>query len=182
MVAGALLRLLLFRMHPYFSGDALMYGELARNMLAHHVFGFTEGIVRPTLIRLPGYPLFLAACFLVFGKSNYLAVIWVQATIDLVSCLLLGGLSWRLQGRRAGVTAVWLAALCPFTANYSAVVLTEALSLFCVVLGFFRWSDGMRAGGAGRGELNGRLQPDVRYRLRCCCGPMRACWLRRSFR
>ncbi len=129
-----------------------MYGELAHNMLAHHVFGFSESTLRPTLIRLPGYPLFLATCFTLFGNANYVAVIWVQMGIDLVSCALLGSLAGRLWGRRAGVAALWLASLCPFTANYSVAPLTETLSLFCVTLGLFaleRWDAVWRTGRRG---------------------------------
>ncbi len=151
-MAGAILRLIFFHFRPHLSGDSLMYGELAHNMLEHHVFGFSENPLRPTLIRLPGYPLFLAACFSAFGDANYFAVILVQMAIDLASCVLLGRLAWRLGGRRAGLIALWLAALCPFTANYSVAPLTETLSLFCVVLGFFaleRWDAGWRTGKQG---------------------------------
>ena len=143
LLAGLLLRLIFLHFHPRFVGDALTYGDLAHNMLAHHVFGFTEGdAIRSTLIRLPGYPVFLAACFAVFGDANYLAVLWGQIAIDLVTCALLGVLAARVMGRRAGMAVVWLAALCPFTANYAAAALTETLSLFCVTLAFFaleRW-------------------------------------------
>jgi 4-amino-4-deoxy-L-arabinose transferase-like glycosyltransferase len=154
LVAGGILRLLFLHFHPHVLGDGLTYSDLAHNMVAHHIFGFTGNIIRPTLIRLPGYPLFLAACFVVFGNANYLAVIWVQMAIDLASCALLGVLAWRLAGRRAGLITVWLAALCPFTANYSVAVLTEPLSIFCVVLGFFsleRWDAHWRAGQRGLG-------------------------------
>jgi 4-amino-4-deoxy-L-arabinose transferase-like glycosyltransferase len=152
--AAALLCGLMLHVHPRFVGDTLVYGDLAHNMLAHHVFGFTEDRIRPTLIRLPGYPLFLAACFVVFGDANYLAVVWVQVGIDLMSCALLGLLAGRLMGRRAGLAALLLAALCPFTANYAAAALTETLSLFCVALAFFgleRWVSRWRDGGRGLG-------------------------------
>jgi hypothetical protein len=154
IVAGAVLRLVLFHFRPQLSNDGLMYGELAHNMVAHHIFGFTENIIRPTLIRLPGYPLFLAACFAVFGNAHYLAVLWVQMAVDLGSCALLGMLGSRLGGRRVGLATVWLAALCPFTANYSVALLTETLSLFCVVLGFFsleRWDARWRMERLGLG-------------------------------
>ena len=149
LAAGAVLRLVLFHFRPHLSGDAQMYGELAHNILAHHVFGFSENAIRSTLIRLPGYPFFLAACFVIFGKANYLAVLWVQMGIDLVGCYLLGVLACRLSGKRAGLFALWLAALCPFTANYSVAVLAETLSVFCVILGFIsleRWDAGWRSG------------------------------------
>ena len=135
--AGLLLRGLFVLNHPRWGGDTLVYGNLAENMLTHHVFGFSEQTIRPTLIRLPGYPAFLAACFVLFGHANYLAVVWIQALIDLVGGVLLGILAARLMGRRAGLATLWLAALCPFTANYVAAALTETLSIFCVVLALF---------------------------------------------
>jgi hypothetical protein len=154
LIAGAMLRLLFFHIRPEVTGDALMYGSLAHNMVAHHIYGFTQNVLQPTLIRLPGYPLFLAACFAVFGNANYLAVIWIQMAIDLAGCALLGVLASRLAGRRAGLVAVWGAALCPFTANYSVIAIAETLSIFCVVLAFVafeRWNAQWRAGGRGLG-------------------------------
>ena len=152
LLAGALLRGLFLYWHPLYAGDALTYGDLAHNMLAHHIFGFSDNAIRPTLIRLPGYPAFLALCFLLFGAGNYLSVLWVQAAVDLFSCFLLGTLAGRLMGRRAGLAALWLAALCSFTANYTAAALTETLSIFCVVLAFFaleRWMALQSVGGNG---------------------------------
>lgn len=149
-MAGALLRLLFFHLRPAVAGDALMYGDLAHTMVAHHVYGFSATVIQPTLIRLPGYPLFLAACFAVFGSAKYGAVVAVQMVVDLAGCALLGMLAERLAGKRAGLTAVWLAALCPFTANYSVVVLAETLSVFCVVVALLaleRWVELVRAWG-----------------------------------
>jgi hypothetical protein len=171
LVAGALLRLVFVYLRPTVAGDALMYGDLAHNMVAHHVYGFSATVIQPTLIRLPGYPLFLAACFAVFGAGNYGAVVVVQMLVDLAGCALLGMLAERLAGRRAGLAAIWLAALCPFTANYSVVVLAETLSVFCVVVALFsleRWQAQARVGsGMGwaavlGGALSGAvlLRPD----------------------
>jgi 4-amino-4-deoxy-L-arabinose transferase-like glycosyltransferase len=158
LVAGAVLRLCFLHLRPQVAGDALMYGDLAHNLLAHHIFGFSTRfsaqVVRPTLIRLPGYPLFLAACFAVFGTSNYLAVFLVQMAVDLAGCALLSGLAKRLAGKRAGLAVVWLAALCPFTANYTVVALAETLTVFCIAVAFFaleRWDARSRAGEASLG-------------------------------
>src|SRR5580658_856871 len=102
LLAGFVLRAFFVLHHARFGGDTLLYGDLAHNMLVHHIFGFTEDSgIRSTLIRLPGYPLFMAACFIFFGTGNYVAVLWVQILIDLVTCTLLGMLAGRLLGRRA---------------------------------------------------------------------------------
>jgi 4-amino-4-deoxy-L-arabinose transferase-like glycosyltransferase len=125
-------------------GDTLIYGSIAKNWLKLGIYGFTLGsaIPRPTLIRLPGYPLFLALCFLLFGFERYVAVIYVQCAIDLCTCLLISALAGRLFGRRPDKAALWLSALCPFTAIYAAAPLTETLTLFTIALTFYsleRW-------------------------------------------
>ncbi|HEV2576642.1 MAG TPA: glycosyltransferase family 39 protein [Acidobacteriaceae bacterium] len=153
VAVGFVVRALFLWRHPLFRGDALVYGELARHMIKEHVYGLIDaGVLKPTLIRLPGYPLFLAACFEVFGDANYLSVLWMQVLIDLASCGLIAGTAARIAGKRAGMWALWLAVLCPFTANYSVVVVPECVSIFCVALAFYglvRWVEGWRSGFAG---------------------------------
>jgi Dolichyl-phosphate-mannose-protein mannosyltransferase len=63
-------------------------------------------------------------------------VLYLQAIIDLGTCLLIASLAAQICGPRAARVALLLAALCPFTANYVAAPLTETLSIFCVALGF----------------------------------------------
>ena len=149
LLAGLGLRLWFMRFHAHIEGDSLVYGDIAGNMLRHHVYGFTEpGHVRPTLIRLPGYPALMAACFAVAGIGHYGSVIWLQILIDLASCLLLAGLAQNLMGPTAGMCALWLGVLCPFTANYTAAPLTEIPAVFCVTLTFYsleRWWAAWRA-------------------------------------
>ena len=152
IAVGFVLRALFVWRHPLFTGDALVYGELAHHLIKEHVYGLIDGgVLRPTLIRLPGYPLFLAGCFKVFGDANYVAVLWVQVVVDLATCLLLAATAARIAGRRAGMWVLWFAVLCPFTANYTAVVVAECLSIFCVALVFFaleRWVTAWRKGAA----------------------------------
>jgi len=138
IAAGAALRLWFIHAYPEVEGDPLIYGDIAKNWLQHGVYGLTtdQGI-HPTLIRLPGYPLFLAICFTLFGMEHYHAVMFAQTAIDLGSCLLIAALVRRIWSSRGSMVALWLAALCPFTANYAATPLAETLSIFCVALGFY---------------------------------------------
>jgi hypothetical protein len=142
LAAGAALRLWLIRAHPQVQGDSLVYGDIATNWLTHGIYGHSVGhpsgitTIEPTLVRLPGYPAFLALCFALFGVANYQAVLYFQALIDLLTCLLISGLAGKICGSRAAQIALLLAALCPFTASYVASPLTETLSIFCVALGF----------------------------------------------
>ncbi|HEX3436115.1 MAG TPA: glycosyltransferase family 39 protein [Pseudacidobacterium sp.] len=133
LAAGAALRLWFIHAYPEVQGDPLIYGDIAKNWLLHGIYGLStsEGI-QPTLIRLPGYPLFLMLCFRLFGLENYRAVMYVQVVVDLASCLLIAGFAAKIASRRAGWVALWLAVLCPFTANYAATPLTETLEFFFI--------------------------------------------------
>jgi hypothetical protein len=145
LAAGLVLRLWFVTHAARIDGDTLIYGNIAKNWLQHGVYGFTQTPkgVTPTLIRLPGYPLFLAVCFSLFGLDRYFAVMYAQCVIDLFTCLLVAALARRLFGQRAMMAALWLGALCPFTAAYAAAPLTETLTLFSIGLTFYaleRWS------------------------------------------
>ncbi|MBS1798711.1 MAG: glycosyltransferase family 39 protein [Acidobacteria bacterium] len=142
---GLVLRLAFIGNAARIAGDTLLYGDIAKNWMQYGVYGFAHSGPNPvpTLIRLPGYPMFLALCFKVFGPDRYTQVMLVQCVIDLVTCVLLADLARRLFGGRAGLSVLWLSVLCPFTANYVAAPLTETLSLACIALAFnglYRWS------------------------------------------
>lgn len=116
------------------SGDSPFYIELAWNWLKNGVYGFSvNGRLTPVDMRVPGYPAFLAAIFAFTGKSTQAAMV-VQAVVDVAGCFVLALIAARLapesSRRRVTLAALWLAALCPFTANYTAAVLTEVLVVF----------------------------------------------------
>src|SRR6266550_4322292 len=85
--------------------------------------------------RMPGYPAFLALIYALTGRTGESARWWVmlaQIPVDLLGCLVIARLAGMLtcpsgndaRGERAYTLALWLAAVCPFTANYTAVPLT----------------------------------------------------------
>jgi hypothetical protein len=140
LAAGLGLRIWMLKVVFEVQGDGLIYGALARNLLLHGRYALTGGggALVPTLIRLPGYPLFLAVCFRFFGVGNYYAACWVQIGLDLLGCLALAGFARRIAppalSSRAAQATLWLAALCPFTASYAALPLAETPSLFALSL------------------------------------------------
>jgi hypothetical protein len=138
LAAGLALRLWFIHAYPEIEGDPLVYGDIAKNWMLHGIYGRSiGGHIVPTLIRLPGYPLFLILCFRLFGLEHYNAVMYAQVAIDLGTCLLIAALARRIWSPRAGWWALWLAVLCPFTADYTATPLTETLELFTIALAFF---------------------------------------------
>jgi hypothetical protein len=150
-VAAVALRLLFYFLFPHVAGDSLIYGDIAKNWLDQGIFGLThtDGVIRPTWIRLPGYPAFLALCFALFGREHYHAVLLVQIVIDIGGCFVIADLARRTVSTRAAQYAFALAAICPFTANYAVAPLAETLSIFftalaldAAVAAFLRFDDG----------------------------------------
>ncbi len=140
LLAGLALRLWMLRNVFEVNGDSLIYGGLAKNLLLHGRYALTlpSGIMYPTLIRLPGYPIFLAVCFRLFGMENYYSAACVQIGLDLLGCLLLADFVRRIapDGLTTGaaMATLWLGALCPFTAAYTAEPMTETPTLFALAL------------------------------------------------
>src|SRR5712671_7684261 len=120
-------------------GDGKIYARMARNVLEQHVYSHaTEAPFDPSLIRLPGYPLFLATIYSVFGHTNNGAVRIVQALIDTGTCALVAWLAflWQPDERRkiaTAIAALTLAAANPFTTIYAATILTEVPATFLIV-------------------------------------------------
>ena len=158
LVTGAALALRLYFVFrfPVTEGDTFIYGDIAKNWMNHGMYAVTDGaIIRPTLIRLPGYPAFLLVVFSIFGQEHYHAVMVVQAIIDTNTCLVIAALALELFGERSAKIAYLLAALCPFTANYAAAPLTETLAIFTTSHALYYGVRGLKALKAG--ESGSRL-------------------------
>src|SRR5216117_3186318 len=146
LVAGLCLRLYFVLKFPANSGDTVLYEQIATNWLKHHVYAMTVGgAITPVDLRMPGYPAFLAILYALTGRTGDDARLWVmlaQVGVDLLSCLVIARLAALLActsgdptpNKRAYAVALWLTALCPFTANYTAVPLTEVLATFFTTL------------------------------------------------
>jgi hypothetical protein len=141
LLVGLGLRLFFIWRFPFASGDTSFYEELARNWLDHGVYGLTSnGHLNPSDMRAPGYPGFLSIIYFLAGSSR-LPVLIAQALVDLATCVLTAFVAARLASganRRVvadiSVVALWLAILCPFTANYTSAILTETLATFLTTL------------------------------------------------
>ena len=144
--AGLSLRLYFVLKFPANSGDTVLYEQIATNWLKYHVYAMTVGgLITPVDLRMPGYPAFLAIVYALTGRTGADARLWVmlaQIGVDLLSCLVIAKLATLLAYRsedaapndRVYSVALWLAALCPFTANYVAVPLTEVFATFWTAL------------------------------------------------
>jgi 4-amino-4-deoxy-L-arabinose transferase-like glycosyltransferase len=135
LAAGLALRIFFALSTDAEEGDGPLYKELAFNWRDYRIYGLDLGHKLPTPvdIRMPGYPGFLAAISLLFGRRD-LPPMLAQAGVDILTCLLAAALaSWLVpppSRKRVYLVALWLATLCPFLASYSAVTLTEVLATF----------------------------------------------------
>ena len=146
LAAGLCLRLYFVLKVPANSGDTVLYEQIATNWLKRHVYAMTVGgAITPVDLRMPGYPAFLAIIYALTGRTGEDARLWVmlaQVGVDLICCLVIARLAAVLAcnsedsvpNKRAFSMALWLAALCPFTANYTAVPLTEVFATFWTTL------------------------------------------------
>src|SRR5947209_15689370 len=145
-LAALALRLFFVFRYPHVAGDSFVYGDIAKNWLNHGIYGLTDGPdIRPTLIRLPGYPTFLALMFSIFGQEHYTAVMIAQALIDTNTCLVIAALALELTNARVAKAAYLLAALCPFMASYAAAPLSETLAICCVAHALYYGVRGLKA-------------------------------------
>jgi hypothetical protein len=154
LAAGAALRFFLVLHYPAGSGDTGLYEQIAVNWLKQHVYGMNiDGLITPVDTRMPGYPAFLALIYWLSGKTGAearLQVMSAQVLVDVLTCLVTAGMAAvlfalafetngenstpRHRPRQVFSMALWLAALCPFTANYVAVLLTETWATFFTAL------------------------------------------------
>ena len=142
LAAGLCLRLFFVLKYPANSGDTVLYEQIATNWLKHHIYAMdVGGAVTPVDLRTPGYPAFLALIYAITGRTGADARQWVmlaQIAVDLLACLVIARLAELLAypadgvrtNKRVRTVALWLAVLCPFTANYTAVPLTEVFAVF----------------------------------------------------
>ena len=120
--------------------DGKIYLALAHNLLAHGIYSLDpEPGLTPTYLRLPGYPWLVAGVFALCGDGNLAAVRGFQALLATLTAALVAWLAffWEpdaARRTRASIIAFVLAAVCPFTTIYTAVILTETLTLFLVAL------------------------------------------------
>ena len=135
LLGAIALRLWFIFCFPAITADSFVYGDIARNWLRHGIYGLTgRNEISPTYIRLPGYPAFLALVFAIFGLEHYRAALLLQVFVDIATCFLIADIARRLISPRAARVAFFLAAFCPFLANYAAAALTETWEIFFTTL------------------------------------------------
>lgn len=111
-------------------GDANGYQELGQKLARGEEFS----IYRPPrrVMRMPGFPVFLAACIRLGGDSLLVPRI-ALALVGVVACGFVIWLGQMLVSERVGLVAGLAAAVSPTLTGFSAVLLSETLFAACLV-------------------------------------------------
>lgn len=99
-------------------------------------------------LRTPGYPLFLAGMFEVFGVSPF-AVLVGQHALGIATSAMIASAVARKRGTRWGLAAGLFAALSPSLVCWECYALTESLAIFLILAALVQAL--AHRGSAGRG-------------------------------
>ncbi|MBM4082346.1 MAG: glycosyltransferase family 39 protein, partial [Planctomycetes bacterium] len=102
--------------------DSVGYDALAKNLLAGKGLVFDE---THQVVRAPFYPIFLAACYELFGPGALLMPRLIQCAVGAILCLLVFLLAQRVFDERAGMIAAVICVFYPFFIFYTGLILTE---------------------------------------------------------
>ena len=124
-----------------------VYKQDARLLVAGDIRGFLAGPDPPSdatiVMHPPGYPLFIAAVYGLFGENGSLRII--QLLLNSLAPILIFFISGLLFSEKTAIIAGVMTALAPQFAYHSAIILPDELSVLPILLGlyfFFRaWQE-----------------------------------------
>jgi 4-amino-4-deoxy-L-arabinose transferase-like glycosyltransferase len=119
-----------------FVGDAVEYWQLATMVATHGRYSY-DGVVSSTS-RPPLYSALIAA-LMRLTNHPHAALLAVQIVLGSLTVTLAASLASRVFDRRVGLLAGAALAVAPMSAHFTAVVLSETLFTFFVVLSMWCW-------------------------------------------
>jgi len=116
--------------------DIDYYGEIARNLVAGNGYAMgEEPHLRPTIRRMPAYPVFLAFLISIAGDSS-LIVTLVQLALVMISCYWCYRLAAK-ENHLAGLISILILGGYPLVLLYVPRFYSEILTLFAITGGLF---------------------------------------------
>jgi len=139
LIIAFAVRLYCVAVFPHLGGDSPVYEKLAGNMISARTLSLSDAApFVPCDIRTPGYPLFIAISFELFGYHDT-PIRLLQVLLDVLTCVLVGTIGLAIAPGphrfRIGSLGFAIAAVCPFLAEYTASILSESLTIFLTTLG-----------------------------------------------
>ncbi|ORX22549.1 oligosaccharyl transferase STT3 subunit [Thermoanaerobacterium sp. PSU-2] len=116
---------------PPLSGDAKNYDIMVKQFLTKGFLGYMSN--SPNAYVTPGYPLFLALIYKIFGFSNgspLQAVRIVQSVLSVLTVLLIFFIGREIRNNKVGLMAASISAIYPTFVWASTLILTETVYTF----------------------------------------------------
>ncbi|WPL17688.1 putative integral membrane protein [Thiorhodovibrio winogradskyi] len=111
--------------------DEKDYALLAQNLLAGNGFAWEEG--KPTSIRPPGYPTFIAAIWFITGDQDPQSVRFVQILLSLFSIALLYRIGRIAFSSNVALLAAGIFSLYPTYVGFASFLYAEVLFIFLML-------------------------------------------------
>jgi len=119
-----------------FGHDEYYYNKMAQNIVNYGVYGYMTD-AEPNAYVTPGYPVFLASIYHVFGDDAVDVAKTVQAYLSAFSIILVFIIGKKLSGNAVGLIAALFVSFYPPLIFYSRFLLTETLYIFLFLVYYF---------------------------------------------
>ena len=89
--------------------------------------------------RPPGYPLFLAFVYSIFGTNNFIAVYVIQCLLNVVSIVYIYMLALKLIDKKVAVMSIVFSGMYYYYYYYAGMILRESVVQLCVISIFYHF-------------------------------------------
>ncbi len=121
----------------FVTDDAGDYIRLAKTIVETGTFSISPDFVgTPEIIRTPGYPLFVALIYTIFGYNN-LWVALAQILISAITVLIVFKIAEKLTDKRIALLAALLLSLDALSFGYTTIIMAETVFTLFLVLIFY---------------------------------------------
>jgi len=107
------------------------YLDLGSGIFSRHEYSEVPGM--PSLARSPGYPIWIAFLFFIFGHHP-LIVLFGNAVLSAATCWVLHRIALRLFGKQIALLALVISAFYPFSIYYTGYAILESFAIFISTL------------------------------------------------
>ena len=108
-------------------GDSYSYINPAKSLLDHHVLNTRTNSPRPEIFRTPGYPVFIAAIWFVFGRQA-IAVVIGQILINTGVAWMVYKIGKRWWNAQVGLISAAIIAIDPYQIRATGWMMTEIVA------------------------------------------------------
>ncbi len=117
--------------------DPLTYNQLAINLLNGYGFTYKEGLP-PVSLRTPGYPVFIAVFYAIFGIKPLL-ILFIQIIMDSLTAIIIFKTVFEISSKKIALIASALYSFEPHALIYSLSMYSDTLFVFLIAIFSFNF-------------------------------------------